>query len=205
MNRAIHAAFRRDLSRFQNSLGSFADGDRKRAEQLAKAWWNFDDQLEHHHHGEHDIAWPALTAIGVSTDLLAQLDAEHDEMAKALETARGKVASLKTSASADDAAAARDAITRLSDVMSAHMEHEESETEALYLANRDAPEIKEMGRKFGKVSPARGGRFFAWVTDGASPEEMAAIKGEVPGPVLMLIGGIFGRGYRRDVAAVWKG
>ncbi len=50
-----------------------------------------------------------------------------------------------------------------------------------------------MGRQFGKVSPAKGGRFFAWVTDGATPDELAAIKGNVPGPVLMIISGVFGR------------
>ena len=40
-----------------------------------------------------------------------------------------------------------------------------------------------MGRAFGKVSPARGGRFFAWVLDGASPDERAAVtqRGARPG------------------------
>ncbi len=27
---------------------------------------------------------------------------------------------------------------------------------------------------------------------------------EVPGPVITIIGGIFGRGYRKNVAPVWK-
>ena len=61
-----------------------------------------------------------------------------------------------------------------------------------------------MGREFGKVSPAKGGRFFAWVLDGASPDEHAAVAQDVPGPVLSIIGGIFGRGYRSDVASVWQ-
>jgi hypothetical protein len=49
-----------------------------------------------------------------------------------------------------------------------------------------------------------GGRFFAWVMDGASPEEQAAITESVPKPVLAIIGGIFGRGYRRDIAPLWR-
>jgi len=64
--------------------------------------------------------------------------------------------------------------------------------------------MKAMGKQFAKVSPAKGGRFFAWVTDGASPEEMAAITDNVPKPVLAIMSGIFGRGYRRDVAPVWR-
>jgi hypothetical protein len=64
--------------------------------------------------------------------------------------------------------------------------------------------MKAMGRKFGHVSPSVGGRFFAWVMDGASPEEKAAITESVPKPVLAIIGGLIGRGYRRDVASVWR-
>jgi hypothetical protein len=64
--------------------------------------------------------------------------------------------------------------------------------------------MKAMGRKFGKVSPAKGGTFFAWVTDGATAEEMAALTASVPKPVLTILGGLFGRGYRRDIASVWQ-
>ncbi len=71
MNKAIHGAFRRDLDRFITALGTFQPGDRTRAAQLATAWANFDDQLTHHHEGEHEIAWPALAAVGVSPELLA--------------------------------------------------------------------------------------------------------------------------------------
>jgi len=99
----------------------------------------------------------------------------------------------------------RAAFERLQAVTVAHLEHEEAEIEPLYLEKKDTPEIKAMGRAFGKVSPARGGRFFAWVTDGASPDERAAITRDVPGPVFTIIGGVFGRGYRKNIAPVWKG
>ena len=88
MNKAIHGAFRRDLDRFITALGTFQPGDRARAAQLATAWANFDDQLTHHHEGEHQIAWPALHAVGVSTELLDAMDAEHDTMAAALAETR---------------------------------------------------------------------------------------------------------------------
>ena len=61
-----------------------------------------------------------------------------------------------------------------------------------------------MGREFGKRSPAFAGQFFAWVTDGATPEEMDTITGNVPKPVLAIISGIWGRSYRRDVAPAWR-
>jgi len=204
MNKAIHGAFRRDLARFITALGTFPPGDVKRGNQLAAAWANLDDQVTHHHTGEHLTAWPALTAVGASPSLLATMDAEHEAMAAAIDDVKAAVPALTRTASSEDVATARAAFERLQAVTVTHLEHEEAELEPLYLEKRDTPEIKAMGRAFGKVSPARGGRFFAWVTDGASPEEMAAVKQEVPAPVLTIIGGIFGRGYRKNIAPVWK-
>jgi len=204
MNKAIHGAFKRDLARLLGALAAYAGSDPARAVALGRAWANFDDQLTHHHEGEHEIAWPALQAVGVSADLLSELDAEHDVMASALADARTAMNTFTTTASPADAETARGAIEKLQAVTLEHLEHEEREIEPVFLANEDHPEMKAMGRKFGQVSPARGGRFFAWVTDGASADELAAIKGQVPGPVLMIIGGIFGRGYRRNIAPVWR-
>lgn len=204
MNKAIHAAFRRDLQRFVDALGAFSAGDQLRAEQLATAWANFDEQLTRHHEGEHDIAWPALESVGVSRDLLTQMDAEHDTMATALAKAREAIASLRRTSSAEDAATALTAMQELQRVTVLHLDHEESEIEGVYLEKKDTAEMKAMGRQFAKVSPAQGGTFFAWALDGAAPDETAAITGTVPKPVLTIISGVFGRTYRKSVAPVWR-
>jgi len=204
MNKAIHGAVRRDLARFLDALDKFRDGDRARAEQLATAWANFNDQLTRHHEGEHEIAWPALQAVGVGRELITQMDEEHERLGEALASAGKAIAALESSASATDAAAAREAIATLQTVAVEHLDHEEAEIEPIYLAKRDHPAIKAMGRQFAKVGPAVGGTFFAWATDGATPDELAAVKRDVPGPVFAIISGIFGRKYRRDVASVWR-
>jgi peptidoglycan/xylan/chitin deacetylase (PgdA/CDA1 family) len=204
MNKAIHGAFRRDLDRFITALSAFPPGDRSRAKQLDIAWANFDDQLTQHHEGEHTIAWPALQAVGVSEELLAAMDAEHETMAAALAETRVAMGSLAASAGPEESEAALAAFQQLRAVTVQHLDHEESEIEDVYLANRDTAEIKAMGRAFGKVSPARGGRFFAWVLDGATPDEREAVTHDVPGPVISIIGGIFGRGYRKNIAPVWQ-
>ncbi len=204
MNKAIHAAFRRDLGRFIDALERFPAGNRQRAEQLATAWANFDDQLMRHHEGEHEIAWPALEAVGVSHDLLKEMDAEHDTMAAALASARTAMTTLNRSASAEDAAAALTAMRELQRVTVQHLEHEEAELEPVYLANKDTAAMKAMGREFAKVGPVQGGTFFAWALDGATPAESAAITDTVPKPVLTVIAGVFGRSYRKSVAPVWR-
>jgi hypothetical protein len=204
MNTVIHRAFRRDLQRFLDALTTFRDGDRARAAQLGRAWDNFDAQLTDHHEGEHAIAWPAMASIGVSQELLATFDDEHERMAEALAATRAAMATFRTSATKADATAADAAMAHLQTVTVAHLDHEEQEVEPVYLQHADGPEMKAMGKQFGKVSPAKGGTFFAWVTDGATDEEMAALTESVPRPVLTILGAIFGRGYRRDVAPVWR-
>lgn len=204
MNKVIHGAFRRDLDRFITALGSFRPGDQRRADELSTAWANFDDQLTHHHEGEHETAWPALQKVGVSPDLLATMDAEHETMAEALVDTRASMADLVRTPGQEQADRARGAFEQLRAVTVAHLDHEEAEIEQIYLDNEDHPAIVEMGKSFAKVSPARGGRFLAWLLDGASPDQRAAISDSVPGPVLKVFNGIFGRGYRKNVAPVWS-
>ncbi|MGY2873543.1 hemerythrin-like domain-containing protein [Marmoricola sp. URHA0025 HA25] len=204
MNKVIHGAIRRDLRRFLDALSAFRDGDTTRAAQLGTAWDNFDAQLTTHHEGEHEIAWPSLQKIGVTPETIAQMDAEHERMADALTQARGAMNTFRTTATTADASTARSAVEHLQTVTVEHLDHEDAELEDVYLENIDHPEMKAMGRQFGKVSPPVGGRFFAWVADGATPDELAAIRSQVPRPVLAIIGGIFGRSYRRDVASVWR-
>jgi hypothetical protein len=203
MNKVIHGAFRRDLDRFVTALGSFRDGDQRRADELNTAWANFDDQLTHHHEGEHETAWPALQEVGVSADLLATMDAEHDTMAQALVATRAAMVELVRTPGREQADRAQAAFEQLRTVTVAHLDHEEAEIEQVYLDNKDHPAIVEMGKKFAKVSPARGGRFFAWLLDGASSDQRAALSGTVPAPVLKIVTGVFGRGYNKNVAPVW--
>ena len=204
MNKVIHGAVRRDLNRFEGALTVFSAGDQRRADQLAAAWENFDRQLTDHHEGEHEIAWPALQQVGVSQEMLAQMDAEHDVMAGALEQARSGMSSLQSSPGAGEAETALAAIHRLKDVTVTHLDHEEQELEPVYLEKQESPAIKEMGKKFARTSPAKGGQFFAWLTDGATAEEKAALGATVPKPVMAVIVGVFGRGYRKRVAPVWR-
>src|SRR5574339_707210 len=143
MNKVIHGAFRRDLDRFVTALGSFRDGDQRRADELNTAWANFDDQLTHHHEGEHETAWPALEKVGVSPDLLATMDAEHDTMAQALVATRAAMAELARTPGRERADSARAAFKQLRTVTVSHLDHEEAELEPVYLENRDDPAIVE--------------------------------------------------------------
>jgi Hemerythrin HHE cation binding domain len=205
MNKVIHCAVRRDLKRFGAALGDFKDGDRARAEALHRAWTNFDAQLTEHHEGEHDIAWAGLKAIGIDQATIDTFDQEHERMAADLASARAAMEQLRGSATRADAAAAAAAVATLETTTTTHFDHEEQGTESAYLDNVDHPAIKEMGKKFSRrQSIAKAGTFMAWMDDGASAEEKAAMRASIPGPVVTIIGGIFGRGYRKEIAPVWS-
>ena len=47
--------------------------------------------------------------------------------------------------------------------------------------------------------------FFAWLTDGMSPENRAFLGTQIPGPVVTVLAKLFGRSYYREVAPVWRG
>ena len=204
MNKVIHAAFRRDLDRFHSALGRFTDGDHTRAAQLGRAWDNFDFQLTKHHQGEHETAWPALVRVGVTQQTIDQMDAEHEVMAERLAAARASMSALRTAPTAANAETARTAMDELRTVTTEHLDHEERELEPVYQDKKDDPAIVEMGKKFSKVGPKEGGVFFAWLTDGVSPEAEASINATIPAPVRAVVSGLFGRSYRKEVAPAWK-
>ena len=205
MNKAIHAAFRRDLDRFLGALDRFSDGDRGRAEQLGRAWDNFDFQLTRHHEGEHEIAWPALAKVGVTQQTLDQMDAEHEVMAERLAAARGSMAALRSTPTAANAQTARTAMDELRTVTTEHLDHEEREIESVYLAKVEDPAIKEMARKFSRdASPKEGGVFFAWMLDGADTQVTSTIKRQLPAPVLAILVKLLGRSYTKEIAPVWR-
>jgi len=204
MNKVIHCAVRRDLRRFRAALDAFHDGDEARAAALHTAWVNFDQQLTEHHEGEHEIAWPAMKAVGVPDSSIATFDEEHDAMAAALRGAGAAMETLARTATSADAQSAASAVAALDRATTTHLDHEEREVEQLLLTKEEDPAIKQMGKQFSKRSSLpEAGTFFAWVQDGASPDEQAALRQSVPGPVIAVIGGLFGRRYRKEVAPVW--
>jgi hypothetical protein len=204
MNKVIHCAVRRDLKRFRAGLEKFRDGDKARAEALHRAWENFDAQLTEHHEGEHEVAWTGLKAVGVDQPTIDGFEHEHELMVADLITARAAMERLAASASRTDADAAGAAMEKLEATTTTHLDHEEAVTEPVLAENHDHPAIKQMGKKFARrASIPVAGTFFAWMQDGATPDERAALRQSVPGPVLAIIGGLFGRRYRKEVAPVW--
>ena len=204
MNRVIHAAVRRDLDRLDGALGSMADGDRPRAQALDRAYRNLQTELTHHHEGEDAHIWPMLASVGVDRQLLDAMESEHSAMAGALAETAGAMATVASSGSAADAAAARASLRRTRDVTERHLRHEETELEPLLVPYAESPEWKAVEKKLRSQPLPVAGRFFAWLTDGMSAEHRAFLERTVPTPVVTVLSRVFGRRYHKEVAPTWR-
>jgi hypothetical protein len=204
MNTIIHAAFRRDLARFGAALSGFPAGSRERAGQLKSAWDNFAFQLHHHHEDEETIFWPALQEVGADLSLVADLDGEHEAMKQALDEADAAMARFAGEPAPGQVAGATQAIAHLRTVLLDHLAHEERDMEPISARYHQSPPLLAAQKSVRKAHRGNMGTFFAWLQDGADADAKAALRREVPPPVLVVITALAGRRYRRTVAPVWS-
>jgi len=203
MNTVIHAAFRRDLARFDTALATFPDGSRERADQLVAAWDNYSHQLHHHHQDEETIFWPAFRELGADESLTSDLGGEHARMLAALEHADEVVRRLPGDPSSSRAVDARAAVAQLGEVLLEHLAHEEAELEPWSATVMDTPQMKAARGAVRKAHQGESGTFVAWLLDGAAPEDVAGLKREIPAPVVTVLNTVPGRHYRKHIASVW--
>lgn len=204
MNKVIHAAVRRDLDRLEAALASVVDGDRARAADLRRAWDQLSSQLKHHHDQEEALIFPAVVGMGIDPVLVEELGSEHEAMLRALDDLDAAMRTYAASATVADAAAAAEAVHRAQVVVDRHLAHEESEFEPALQPHLESPEWKAIQKQLRKQSPAKAGWFFAWLEDGAGDEVRGYLASTVPGPVRLVFGRVFGRGYHRTIAPVWR-
>jgi hypothetical protein len=204
MNTIIHAAFRRDLRRFDDALDRFPAGSRQRAEQLGTAWDNFDHQLRHHHEDEETVFWPALRELGADTTLVGDLGGEHERMLQALDTATSSMLALRADPTAGQADKARIDVSAVRAVLEDHLAHEERDLEPFTAQHRGTPQLKAAVAAVRKRHKGSAGTFFAWLSDGADEDARAGLRKEIPAPVLKLLVAIGGRDYRRRIASAWS-
>ncbi len=203
MNTVIHAAFRRDVARFDTALATFPPGSRDRAAAIGRAWDNYDYQLHHHHNDEETIFWPMVLKLGVDPALLDDLEGEHAAMIAALEGTESAMTTFRADPTAANTATARAAVNELSTVLLNHLEHEERDLEPFSADHSETPENAAAQKEVRKSHKGNMGTFIAWLLDGATENDKAGLKQEIPPPVVFVVSTVGGRKYRREVASVW--
>lgn len=203
MNRVIHGAVRRDLSRLESALAGVPDGDRERAAALRDAYAYLQRELVRHHEGEDDLIFPMLGRLGADPALLEAMEDEHLAMAEALQTTRAAMERYAGSGSAAEALAARERVVHTQEVVNRHLDHEERDLEPVMIAHAESDDWKAVEKQLRRQPPRVAGPFFAWIQDGMGSEERRYLEGAVPAPVRLLMSKVFGRSYHREIAPVW--
>jgi hemerythrin-like domain-containing protein len=204
MNRVIHAAVRRDLSRLESALAGAPDGDRERASALRNAYVYLQSELVRHHEGEDDLIFPALGRLGADPALLEAMEGEHLVMAEALQSTRAAMERYAVSGSAADARTAHERVVHAQEVVDRHLDHEEQDLEPVMLAHQESAEWKSVEKRLRRQPPRVAGPFFAWIQDDMGTDERHYLEGAVPKPVRLLMSRVFGRSYHREIAPVWR-
>lgn len=204
MNTVIHAAFRRDLHRFDSALAAPEAATAARAAQLKTAWDNYQYQLHHHHNDEETIFWPAFRELGVDTSIMGELEGEHEAMVAALGAADSAMASYASAPAQDTVTAARTAIAKLRTTLDDHLAHEERDLEPFVIDRLGTPQFKAALRAVRAAHKGNAGTFFSWLDDGSDPDAKAGLRREVPAPVLATVKTFAGRDYRHRIAPVWR-
>ena len=133
------------------------------------------------------------------------MDAEHEVMAERLAATRSAMSALRSAPTAANAQTARTAMGELKTVTGEHLDHEEREIEPVYLANHDDPVDQGDGQEVRQGEPQGGRRVLR--LDARRPADRRHARrsrAQVPGPVLAILTKVFGRGYTKNVAPVWR-
>ena len=190
-----HEAFRRDLARLARAA-EFADlPDPARRASVRAGWEVFKRQLHLHHTAEDTIVWPALRdRLGHSAHALSVLDAmeaEHQEIDPLLAAV--------DEAFGDPRAASLAGVTdALATSLSGHLSHEERDGLPLIGVALTAAEWRGVGIKIARRSGlSRAGEMFAWIADGADPDQASAVAGTLPPPARLIYRAVWRPRYRR--------
>jgi hypothetical protein len=198
---AAHDAFRRDLARLAQAA-AFADlPDPARRASVRAGWELFKRQLHLHHTAEDAIVWPALRERLPHSDhaqsVLDAMEAEHqqiDPLLAAVDDAFARAEEGRRS----DLRAIGDTADALATSLTGHLTHEERDGLPLIGAALTSAEWRSVGfaivRKNGLSA---GGEMFAWLADGADPDQAAAAIGTLPPPARLAYRAIWKPRYAR--------
>jgi iron-sulfur cluster repair protein YtfE (RIC family) len=194
---AAHAAFRRDLTRLARAA-AFADlPDPVRRASVQAGWETFKRQLHLHHAAEDTLVWPALRERLANREhaqsVLDAMEAEHQQIDPLLAAVDDAFASPISAGAAGSSAGVAAAADALATSLAEHLAHEERDGLPLIGVALTAAEWRAVGIKIARRSGlSDAGEMFAWIADGADPDDAAAAIGTLPAPARLV--------YR----AIWK-
>jgi hemerythrin-like domain-containing protein len=194
MNTNLHSAFKREIVRLRDGLRKCDLSDAKDTEGLARRYRFFSVTLHHHHQGEDTFLWPNVRPKANPQEILVldAMEAEHGALASVLGAADEEFKNLSVNSDKDHIAARLD---ELGAVLSGHTQHEEREGVPIVQKYIEEDTFKSF-IKFSRDSEDAS-LVLPWVSDGATPTEVASTWGMIPAPVRLFVKPMLTRKYTK--------
>jgi hemerythrin-like domain-containing protein len=194
MNTNMHSAFKREILRLRDGLLKADLSDAQTAAGLARRYQFFSVTLHQHHQGEDTFLWPNTRPKATPREIvvLDAMEAEHEALASVLGAVDEDFKTLSVSSDKDQIAARLD---ELRTVLSGHTQHEEREGVPIvqkYIEEDDFKAFVKFSRNGEDASLV-----LPWVSDGATPTEVASTWGMIPAPVRLFVKPMLTRKYTR--------
>lgn len=194
MNTNMHSAFKREILRLRDGLRKTDLNDAKAREGLTRRYKFFSVTLHQHHLGEDRFQWPNIRVKANPNEIavLDAMEAEHGALASVLGAVDENFKTLSLNSDTDQIAARLD---ELDTVLSNHTQHEEDEADPLvrkYLQEDDFKAFMKFSREGEDASLV-----LPWVSDGATPAEVASTWGMIPAPVRLFVKPMLTRSYAK--------
>jgi iron-sulfur cluster repair protein YtfE (RIC family) len=194
MNTNMHSAFKREILRLRDGLRKTDLSDAKASEGLARRYKFFSVTLHQHHQGEDRFQWPNIRPKANPKEIavLDAMEAEHGALAVVLAAIDEHFKTLSVNSDTDQIAARLD---ELGTVLSGHTQHEEREGVPIvqkYLEEDDFKAFMKFSREGEDASLV-----LPWVSDGATPAEVASTWGMIPAPVRLFVKPMLTRKYAK--------
>lgn len=163
---AMHAAFRRDLVRLEQTAAAATPG-------VLAGWDVLSRRLVVHHEAEDEDLWPVLRSK-VDDPAIDEIVAEHERIAGALDEVETVLRH-----GGDRSRVAHE----FADLVRAHLDHEERDVLPLVEQHLTVEEWERfLHTERDRQTPSTGAEFMGWVLDDADPAHADAIWREIPPP-----------------------
>jgi hemerythrin-like domain-containing protein len=182
---AAHNALRRDLVALAHAAGRPGRDGPAQREAVQRGWAVFQRQLHIHHTAEDELVWPVLRERLAGSDaarsVLDAMVAEHEQIDPLL----AAVNQAFDTARPDDGRLG-DTVDVLTMALHGHLAHEERDALPLIGTTLTIAEWRGVGRRIGLRNLRRAPEMFAWMLDGAAPDQAGAAVRQLPPPARVL-------------------
>jgi hemerythrin-like domain-containing protein len=187
---AAHEALRRDLTGLARAAAGAARSGPAQSEAVLRGWTVFQRQLHIHHTAEDELVWPALRERLAASDgaqsVLDAMEAEHQQIDPLLAAVSQAMDGARPDGVAQNDGRLADTVDVLTMALHGHLAHEERDALPLIGTTLTATEWRTVGRRIGVRNLRRAPEMFAWMLDGATPDQAAAATGQLPPPARVL-------------------